>query len=111
MILGLRHVGIVVYELEAALHFYVDLLGFRVVRHLYESGTAIDKMLDLVNVRVTTVKMEVPGGGMIELLEFASHISDARARKIYHSGPSHIALTVDDVQEEFGRLTWEDVGF
>jgi len=111
MIVGFRHVGIVVRDMERELLFWRDQLGLKVVKEAYESGVHLDSMLDLLNVRVKTVKLEIPGGGMIELLEFLSHASMASARKIYHRGPSHVSFTVDDLDAEYLRLVAEGVDF
>ena len=43
----LRHTGIVVSDLDAALHFYGELLGFETVRRAEESGAALDNILAL----------------------------------------------------------------
>ncbi len=111
MILSIRHTGIVVADLDAAIRFYVGLLGFKVTRRMYETGIVVDKMLDMKNVRVTTVKMAAPGGGVLELLYYHSHTSLPRRSEIFDSGISHIALTVDDVDAEYARLDVEGVEF
>lgn len=110
-ILGFRHVGIVVSDLNAALQFYVELLGLTVVKTAEESGESIDAMLGLEDVDVTTVKLVVPGGGMIELLSYGRPRGLWENRNINDVGISHIALTVDDVDAEYVRLLEADVGF
>lgn len=70
MINEIRHTGVVVADLAGALRFWRDVLGFRIARQMDESGPHIDAMMGLRDVRVTTVKMTAPGGGMIELLHF-----------------------------------------
>ncbi len=66
MITQIRHTGLVVADLGAALHFWRDVLGFRVVRQMEEAGGHIDAMMGLKDVRVTTVKMVAPDERMIE---------------------------------------------
>lgn len=112
MILGFRHVGIVVSDLGKALEFYCDLLGLPVVKQIFESGPHLDKMLGLVDVRMTTVKLGARGGGMVELLKCHSHESVYFSRRpLFDFGQSHIALTVDDLDAEYKRLTAAGVAF
>ena len=65
MIKAIRHVGIVVSNLEKALSFWRDKLGFSVVSQMEETGAHIDAMMGLSGVRVTTVKLVIKDGGMI----------------------------------------------
>ena len=106
MITQIRHTGLVVANLEGALHFWRDLLGFRVEKQMDESGPHIDAMMGLKDVRVNTVKMTAPEGGMIELLHFQSH-PDVPAWRVkpYSTGFTHIAMTVGNLDEVFKKLS------
>ena len=105
MITNIRHTGIVVEDLEKSLYFYRDLLGFKIVRQMDESGDFIDNILALRNVIVTTVKMAAPDGNLIELLYYKSHKpKPKRTKEICEMGISHIALTVSNLDEEYNRL-------
>ena len=70
-------------------------------------------MLALGNVRVTTVKLSAETGPtLVELLKFESPVSASAGRgKIYDPGPSHIALTVDDLDGCYRSLTAAKVRF
>jgi catechol 2,3-dioxygenase-like lactoylglutathione lyase family enzyme len=112
MITQIRHTGLVVVDLEGALLFWRDLLGFRVEKHMNESGPHIDAMMGLKNVRVTTVKLVAPEGGMIELLHFQSHIDSSTWQgKPYSTGFTHIAMTVDNLDETYKKLEFAGVSF
>lgn len=109
----LRHVGIVVSDLEDAEHFYCDLLGFAVVSRQEEIGKHMDAMLGIDGVDVTTVKLDT-GAGMIELLQFhAPGFAGYKGpqRELSDCGISHLALTVKDLDREFERLTEAGVKF
>jgi hypothetical protein len=70
-----------------------------------ESGPHIDVMMGLKDVRVTTVKMTAPEGGMIELLYFKSHPDQKRwLGKPYSTGFTHIAMTVVNLDETYKKL-------
>lgn len=111
MIKDIRHTGIVVVDLESSLCFYRDILGFRVVKKMEESGNYIDNVLSLQNVKVTTVKMISRSGQMIELLKYHSHPAEQKMREICEIGISHIAFTVDDINIEYESLKDKGIQF
>lgn len=112
MISAIRHTGLVVADLERALHFWCDVLGFKVVKQMDESGPHIDAMMGLRDVRVTTAKLAAPDGNLIELLRFHSHPDQPQWDGTPHStGFTHIALTVDDLDQLVSKLTLEGVSF
>lgn len=101
---ALRHAGIVVTDLERSLAFYVDLLGLEVARRMDEHGAYLDTMLALDGARVTTVKLGAPDGGLVELLRFERPAPRAAARTLHDVGPTHVALTVRDLDGLHRRL-------
>lgn len=106
MITHIRHMGLVVANLDSALSFWRDLLGFKVEKQMDESGHHIDAMMGLKDVRVTTVKMTAPEGGMIELLHFQSHPDVPEwLGKPYSTGFTHIAMTVVNLDLLFKKLS------
>ena len=93
MITQIRHTGLVVADLESALCFWCNLLGFSIVKRMDESGPHINAMMGLQDVRVTTVKLAAPDGNLIELLHFNSHPDKpAWTGTPYSTGFTHIAL-------------------
>ena len=63
----IRHTGIVVSDIDKALHFYNKLLGFEIVKDMWESGEFIDNILGFQKVKVRTVKMAA-GNSLVEHL-------------------------------------------
>lgn len=100
-----------VIDLAESLFFYRDLLGFEIVKQMEESGNFINSILSLHNVKVTTIKMSAASGQLIELLKYHSHPDKKKAHKIYHTGLSHLAFTVDNLQKEYNRLKNKGVKF
>ena len=112
MITNIRHTGIVVNELKDSLFFYTELLGFKVVKKMIESGNYINNMLSLKDVKVTTIKLAAPDGNLIELLYYHSHRGINKGQKeIFEPGLSHMAFTVDDLDKEYDRLTKAGITF
>jgi len=107
-----RHIGIAVRNMESSLHFYRDLLGLEIVREMDESGEYIDNMLSINNVNVKTVKMSVNNGvTLIELLEFKSHPKEKMHREIYDIGASHVAFTVENLDDIYEYLVKSGIEF
>jgi catechol 2,3-dioxygenase-like lactoylglutathione lyase family enzyme len=105
-------VGIVVLDLDRALAFYRDLLGLAVVREMDEGGAYMERVTGLPGVSVRTVKLAAPGGGMVELLRFASHPEPpGAARSAATPGCSHVAFTVADLDATYRRLQAAGVRF
>ena len=99
MINGVRHTGIVVNDIENAIKFWVNLLGFKVVIDQLEEGQFIDNLLGLDNVSVRTVKLAAQDGSLVELLHFISHKSlPTWDGNPYKTGLTHIALNVKNIK-------------
>ena len=113
MIQAIRHVGLVVSDLEKALYFWCDVMGFLISRQMEEEGPQIDAMMGLTDVKLTTVKLMAPEGGQIlELLKFHSHPSkNFWGGMPYTTGFTHIAVTVDNMDETYKRLKNAGVTF
>jgi len=110
MITSIRHAGLVVNNLEKSLNFWVDILGFKLVKKMVESGPKIDSILGLKNVMVTTAKLSDNNGNLIELLKFHSHQSKKKWEgKPYSTGLTHLALLVDNFDELVSKFS--ELGF
>jgi catechol 2,3-dioxygenase-like lactoylglutathione lyase family enzyme len=110
---AIRHFGIVVQDIEKSLHFYRDLLGLEVKKDMQEQGEFIDTILGLTNVQVRTIKMISQNGDtLVELLEYKSHKGKKREDyQIFDLGASHVAFTVENIDEEYKRLQAEGISF
>mgnify|MGYP001403440866 FL=1 len=114
--ISLRHIGITVVDMEKMQNFYCDFLGCKVLKTMEESGEVIDNFSGIKNIQVTTTKMELPNGGVLELLKYHSPKGNNVAlqniyRKIIQIGISHYALTVKDLDSLYEKLVAEEVYF
>jgi catechol 2,3-dioxygenase-like lactoylglutathione lyase family enzyme len=106
MILGTRHTGLVVRDLEQSLGFYRDLLGLPVWQRRVEEGDFIDKVVGIPGVKLEWAKLFLPDGSLLELLQYHSH-PETGPRSPYPAnrhGCSHVALTVGDLETLFQTL-------
>lgn len=108
----IRHTGIVVKDIDKALHFYRDLLDFKVVKQMEESGDYIEAICGIKNIKVTTIKLAASDGSMIELLRFSASLpSDAEPKKINSPGITHISCTVKNIDALYDRLNKAKIQF
>lgn len=111
MIKDIRHTGIVVFDLDRSMHFYMEKLGFKVLKRMNESGSFIDQILGLENIEVTTVKMVIKNNQMIELLDFTMNKKVMKEKNINDIGPTHLAFTVDDVDKMYSDFIDDGIEF
>jgi catechol 2,3-dioxygenase-like lactoylglutathione lyase family enzyme len=98
--------------MEKSLNFYQDILGFKIMREMDESGIHLDKMISLKDVKVKTIKLSVDDGiTLVELLEFKSHKREIQERKFFDYGPSHLALTVNNLDMCYNELKGKGIRF
>lgn len=108
MTISLRHVGVVVQNLDIARRFWCDAMGFSVQSELRESGPYVDDLLGLSGAEVTSLKLSVPGGQVVELLHFPTHPESPVWRGTpTTTGYTHIAVTVTDLESTRRRLQAE----
>lgn len=112
MIVGTRHIGIVVTDIDNALGFYRDLLGLNIIKDSIEASDHIDRITGLSGVRLRIVKLSAEDGSIVELLQFLSHSrKDIRTPQIFDIGCSHVAFTVNNIDMEYTRLFENGVKF
>ncbi len=98
MILGTRHTGLFVRDLEIAVLFY-KALGLVVYKRELEYGPFIETVTGMLDAQLEWVKLKAPDGSLVELLQYRIH-PDSRPLAMAPSnklGCSHIAYTVSDV--------------
>lgn len=105
MITGIRHIGLVVADLEKSLDFWCGALGFVIQKRMEESGPYIDAMMGLQKVQVTTVKLSAPDGKVLELLYFKSHPDKSKwIGTPYSTGLTHIAINTENIEKTIQQL-------
>jgi catechol 2,3-dioxygenase-like lactoylglutathione lyase family enzyme len=108
-----RHVGIVVRDLDLSLTFYRDLLGLSVIREMDEEGVFLDAILGTEKARVRTVKLAgTAGETQVELLSFTDPVPEiGAAPTLFRAGPTHVAFTVGDLDGIYRRMTAAGITF
>lgn len=111
---SLRHVGVVITDVEKSLQFYRDILGFKVHKMADESGEFLDSFLGIRGTKVKTIKMADVNNNILELLHFESHpekSDDNKAKSLTEIGCSHFALNVKQIDSLYNTLTKQGIEF
>lgn len=104
-ILAADHTGITVSNLERALAFWRDVLGFEFSHRAHQTGELASKITGVPGAELSLAVVKAPGH-KIELLEYHApperkKTNDLRPCDV---GSVHIALTVDDLDAVLARI-------
>jgi glyoxylase I family protein len=107
VIRGIHHTAISTPDIDRAIAFYRDLLGFEVlVNGAWPRGVeSVDTLIGLEN-SAARMAMLKKGNAMLELFEFESPVPSPGdpQRPVNDHGLTHICLDVTDLNSEYARL-------
>ena len=107
-----RHAGIVVSDIERSLVFYCDLLGLKKASVNDETGAFLEGLLAMPGARIKTAKLGgEDGSSLLELLAFEEPAPRRGDCSLHTIGPTHVALTVNDLESLYLRLIDEGIIF
>ena len=102
---GIRHVGIVVQDIELSINFWRDHFDFSISLDQIEEGKFIEHLLNIPNVKVRTVKMKGQDNSLIELLHFFEKQDiDQWRGNLTSTGLTHLALNINNLNEKIEKL-------
>jgi len=105
MIVGIHHVAISVPDLDRALQFYRDLLGFEVVQESSWDGDSpnADRAIGLQGTAARMVMLKA-ANAFLELWQYRHPLPENRVARPCDHGYPHMALQVRGMAEEYQRL-------
>jgi len=101
---GLHHVGLTVSDLDASIAFYSALLGCRVRERSQNSGDEIETVTGVAGASIMTADLEVPGGGLLELIQYVHPVTARLAQERHQPGHTHLGFVVDSADAARERL-------
>lgn len=105
MINSIRHVGIVVKDIDNAISFWEEIIGIKKFNDQVEKSPYIDELLGLQARNLRTVKFIDDKNFIIELLYFPDTPNDDHWMGNLNSvGLTHIAITTSNIGELISRL-------
>lgn len=105
MIVGIHHVAIAVPDLDQALAFYRDALGFAVVQEGDWDGDypQADRVIGLEGTSARIAMLEAPNA-YLEIWQYRHPQPEDRRARPCDLGYPHFALQVTDIEAEYQRL-------
>jgi catechol 2,3-dioxygenase-like lactoylglutathione lyase family enzyme len=101
----LTHIGLCVSELDRAVRFYRDVIGFREVGRLEVTDARAGILLQMESVKLHAVYLE-RDGVRLELLYYAwpGHVGRPDPRPMNLLGLTHLSFQVDDLAAAIEKL-------
>jgi catechol 2,3-dioxygenase-like lactoylglutathione lyase family enzyme len=110
-VIGYRHTGIIVDDLEKSLEFYQGFLNFELLQRHRDDSQYISEITGIQGLVADYAKLAIPGGFVLELLTYPSHPEIRAKRKIHQPGEAHLAFEVDSVENMFNRVCEQGIFF
>lgn len=101
----LRHIGIVVRDLEKAKSFYQDIFNLKVINQIVEEGEYVENLVGIENASIHWAKLKAVDGTIIELLEYKDNPHQEKNNYLANRlGCSHIAVSVENIDVVYKKL-------
>lgn len=94
----LRHVGLIVDDIEKSLELYEGIFGFKPKIDQIESGPFYEHLTGITSGIARTCKCYSIDETCIELIQYISHTAEQRSKELLSSGFNHIALNVVNLE-------------
>ena len=112
LIKNIRHLGLVVTDMERALKFYHELLGLKIQGETEEEGLFIDTLLKQKNSKLKTIKLSSEDNATrLELISYENKLPSYNKKQLDQSGLTHISLTVHNLDETYSILKERGIEF
>lgn len=98
-----HHVGLTVSDLDRALEFWQPFLRAKARWRATLERPYLGKLVGYPGVRIDATVIDLPGGLMLELLEYSLKDRGASDEGSAHPGHMHLCLTVDDIDSAWAR--------
>jgi lactoylglutathione lyase len=115
--LGVFHFSFTVSDLDAAIVFYRDLLGFTFIHRQVQDNEYTRRLVGYPDARIEVAQFAVPGErrGLsthdLELVKYYVPEGHRATPEIANPGESHLAIAVDDADAWYERLNAAGIRF
>lgn len=100
---GIHHVGATVADLDASLAFWERLIGRPARFRAMLDRPYIGGHVGHPGVRIEVAFLDLPGGGVLELLDYQLEGRPAQGSDTANPGNVHLCLAVDDCRAAFAH--------
>ena len=111
MIVGIHHIAIGVDDIDAAVKFYTDAFGFQPVQQGdLDSDPQANAVIGMEGIKARMMMLQTPNA-FVELWQYSHPEPEDRRSRPCDYGYPHIALQVDDIEDEHRRLQGHGMTF
>lgn len=110
---SLSHIGLTVSDFEAAVRWYHDKFGCRLIDENILPPAQVTALKNLYGVEDTSIKLgflRAPGGGVVEIFEFEEKLKMEKVRW-NRPGLTHMTFDVKNVERWYKKLKGDGVQF
>lgn len=114
---GVWHFSFTVSDLDAAVSFYCDVLGFELVHVQEQDNEYTRNLVGYPDARLRIAQLAVPGQPRgvsshdLELVHYLQPVGTPLGDERYRPGAPHLAITVDDAFALWDRLAEHGCAF
>ncbi|HEV8403179.1 MAG TPA: VOC family protein [Candidatus Limnocylindrales bacterium] len=114
---GLWHASFTVSDLDRAIAFYRDILGWELVHRQVQHDPYTARLVGYPDADIEVAQFAIPGQPRgisthdLELVHYRTPAGVARAIEIRDPGEAHVAIAVEDADAEYSRLVGLGVEF
>ena len=101
---GLDHVGFSVSSLDRSIEWYTEFLDEDPILRKVWDVEYISGILGYPNTKIDVAMWTLPGGSLLELIEYLEPKPGLVDMETYNTGNAHLCLQVEDLDAEFERL-------
>ena len=111
MLLGMRHTGYIVSDIEKSIQFYSNILGFKIIQDFWDDSDYINQITQTKGANVRMVKLTAPDDSVIELLSYKGSLPETQRAHvpIYNVGEAHMALKVSSCDDLYELLVSKNI--
>jgi catechol 2,3-dioxygenase-like lactoylglutathione lyase family enzyme len=111
MIKATDHYSFTVSNMEAALHFFCELLGLKASPIMEVDNPNVQKIVGFPDALLRVSIVKIPGGSKIELIQYLRPEGKSIDSSSCNPGAAHIAFQVDDIQGMYQDLSQKGISF
>ncbi len=111
MIKGTEHFSFTVGNMDAALHFFCELLGLKATPVMEIEDKDVQKIVGMPGALLRISIVQIPDRNNLELIEYVRPEGTKIDSKSCNPGAAHIAFQVDDIQTMYQNLTGKGIRF
>ncbi len=111
MITATEHFSFTVSNIEAALHFFCDLLGLQATPVMEVENSDVQTIVGMPDAHLRISIVQAPGGANLEIIQYTRPEGSTVDSRSCNPGAAHIAFQVDNIEKMHRELSGRGIQF